>query len=168
MTRSLVGGDMTSPRASVDTQRFGGGYKLLAGIAVTMGVVMALVILLSHRGLYQIYLLRHERLRLDQENTRLAAENARLARTIDRLHHDPVLIQDLIRKELNFVKKDEIIFQFPPDKPETASKLADPNNGKAPPPARGHALSARTAGNSQWVCPPPQRSAKKGPGPRGE
>jgi cell division protein FtsB len=167
MDRSLVGGDMTSPRASIDTQRFWGGYKFLAGIALTMGVVMALVVLLSHRGLYQIYLLRHERLRLDQENSRLAAENARLARTIDRLHHDPVLIQNLIRKELNFVKKDEIIFQFPPAKPETASELADPHNGEAPP-ARVHALSARTVGNSQWVCPPPQKSAKKGPGPRGE
>ena len=159
---------MTSPRASVDTQRFGGGYKLVAGIAVTMGVVMALVILLSHRGLYQIYLLRHERLRLEQENARLAAENARLARTIDRLHHDPVLIQNLIRKELNFVKKDEIIFQFPPEKPETAPELAATHNREAPPPARVHALSARTVGKSQWVCPPPQKSAKKGPGPRGE
>jgi cell division protein FtsB len=168
MIRSLVGGDMTSPRASVNTQRLGGGYKLLAGIALTMGVVMVLVILFSHRGLYQIYRLRHERLRLDQENARLAAENARLARTIDRLHHDPVLIQDLIRKELNFVKKDEIIFQFPPEKPETAPELADTNNGEAPPPARVHALSARTVGNSQWVCPPPQRSAKKGAGPRGQ
>jgi len=167
MVRSLVGGDMTSPRASVDTQRFGGGYKLLAGIALTMGVVMALVILFSHRGLYQNYRLRHERLRLEQENARLEQENDRLARTIDRLHHDPVMIQDLIRQELNFVKKDEIIFQFPPEKPETAPKLADTNNGEAPP-ARVHALSARTVGNSQWVCPPPKRSAKKEAGPRGE
>lgn len=159
---------MTSPRASVDTQRFGGGYKLLAGIALTMGVVMVLVILFSHRGLYQIYRLRHERLRVEQENARLAAENARLARTIDRLHHDPVLIQDLIRKELNFVKKDEIIFQFPPEKPETAPEFADTNNREAPPPARVHALSPRKVGNSQWVCPPPKRSAKKGAGPRGQ
>jgi cell division protein FtsB len=168
MVRSLVGGDMTSPKASLDTQRSGGGYKLLAGIALTMGVVMVLVILFSHRGLYQVYRLQHDRLRLEQENVRLAAENARLARTIDRLHHDPVMIQDLIRQELNFVKKDEIIFQFPPEKPETAPELAATNNGEAPPPARVHALSARTVGNSQGVCPPPKRSAKKGAGPRGE
>ena len=56
-----------------------------------------------------------ERLHLDQENARLAEENARLARTIDRLQHDPEMIQDLIRRELNFVKKNEIIFQLPPD-----------------------------------------------------
>jgi cell division protein FtsB len=168
MVRSLVGGDMTSPRASVDTQRFGGGYKLLAGIVLTMGVAMVLVILFSHRGLYQNYRLRHERLRLEQENARLAAENARLARTIDRLHHDPVMIQDLIRQELNFVKKDELIFQFPPEKPATAPELAASHHGEAPPPARIHALSARNVENSPRVGPPPQRSPTKGAGPRGE
>jgi cell division protein FtsB len=167
MLRSLVGGDMTSPRASVDSQRIGGGYKLLAGIILTMGMVVVLVTLFSHRGVYQIYRLRHERLRLEQENARLAAENARLARTIDRLHHDPVMIQDLIQQELNFVRKDDIIFQFPPEKPEPAPQLAATNNGEAPP-ARVHALSARKVGNSPRVCPPPQRSAKKGAGHRGE
>jgi cell division protein FtsB len=168
MVRSLVGGDMTSPRAVVDTQRFGGGYKFLAGIVLTMGVVMVLVILFSHRGLYQNYRLRNERLRLEQENARLAAENARLARTIDRLHHDPLMIQDLIRKELNFVKKDEIIFQFPPDKPATGPDLAAAKRGEAPPPARVHALSARKVRNSPRVCPPPKRSATKRAAPRDE
>jgi len=159
---------MTSLKALVDTQRFGGGYKLLAGILLAMGVIMALVILFSHRGVYHNYRLRHERLRLEQENTRLAAENARLARTIDRLHHDPVLIQDLIRKELNFVKKDEIIFQFPPEKPATAPEAAGAGLGEAPPPARPQDLAARTVGNSQRVCPPPPKPRKNGAGPRGE
>ncbi|MEJ2672906.1 MAG: septum formation initiator family protein [Deltaproteobacteria bacterium] len=89
---------MTSSGASADTQKLGGGYKLLRWIALPLGVVMVLVVLFSHRGLYQIYHLRQERIRLEQENSRLAAENLRLARTIDRLQHDPVLIQDLIRQ----------------------------------------------------------------------
>ena len=38
MLRSLVGGDMTSSSASVETQKVGGGYKLLAGIVLTMGL----------------------------------------------------------------------------------------------------------------------------------
>jgi len=159
---------MTSPKALLDTQRFGGGYKLLAGILLAMGVVLALVILFSHRGVYQNYRLRHERLRLEQENARLAAENARLARTIDRLHHDPVLIQDLIRKELNFVKKDEIIFQFPPDKKENAPELTGANHGEAPAPARVQDLAARTVGNPPRGCPAPKKPPQKGAGPRGE
>jgi hypothetical protein len=113
---------------------------------------MLLVVLFSHRGLYQIYHFRHERVRLEQENARLAAENARLARTIDRLQHDPVLIQDLIRQELNFVKKNEIIFQFPPEKPAVApGNLA--SGSTDPVSTRVQAISARKVEKSQWVSP---------------
>jgi len=143
---------MTSPSASVETQKGRGGYKFLGWIVLPLGVVMVLVVLFSHRGLYQTILFRHERIRLEQENVRLAAENARLARTIDRLQHDPVLIQDLIRQELNFVKRNEIIFQFPPEKPVAAPE--DPASGN-PDPAltRGQAISARKVDKSQWVAP---------------
>ena len=81
----------------------------------TLGLVFVLVFLVffSHRGLFKIYHLRQERNRLEAENHRLSEENARLARTIDRLHNDPQMIQDLIRRELNFVKKNEIIIQLP-------------------------------------------------------
>ncbi len=67
-----------------------------------------------------------ERQALEQENSRLAAENARLARTIDRLQHDPEMIQDLIRRELNFVKKNEIIFQLPPDRQSNPAEAPAP------------------------------------------
>jgi cell division protein FtsB len=144
---------MTSPSATVETQKVGGGYKLLGWIAVPLGVVMVLVVLFSHRGLYQMYSFGHERQRLEKENARLAAENARLARTIDRLQHDPVLIQDLIRQELNFVKKNEIIFQFPPEKPAVAP--LNPASGSVDPAsAQVHAISARKVVKSQWVSPP--------------
>jgi cell division protein FtsB len=122
---------MTSPPE--ETRKVRSSHKLLAGIALTLGVVMALTLLFSHRGLYQIYRLRSDGLKLEQENIRLETENARLARTIDRLQHDPEMIQDLIRRELNFVRKNEIIFQLPPGGPEKpASSPATPT---AAPPA---------------------------------
>ena len=161
MLRSLVGGDMTSPSSSVETQKVGGGYKLLAGIALIMGVSMVLVILFSHRGFYNVYRFRQEWLRLEQENIRLAAENDRLARTIDRLQHDPEYIQDRIRQELNFVKKNELIFQFPPEKPGTAPNLTATANGETPPPARVQAISERKAGTAKLVSGPPEGSSKK-------
>lgn len=152
---------MTSPSASVETEKVGGGYKLLGWIALPLGVIMVLVVLFSHRGLYQVYRFRHERVRLEQENARLAAENARLARTIDRLQHDPVLIQDLIRQELNFVKKNEIIFQFPPEKPAVTpinSASGTPETSSA---TREQALSARKIEKSQWVSPSEAGSGRK-------
>jgi cell division protein FtsB len=90
----------------------------------TLGLAFVLVFLVffSHRGLFKIYHLRQERNRLEAENRRLAEENDRLARTIDRLHNDPQLIQDLIRRELNFVKKNEIIIQFSTPKKDNEVK----------------------------------------------
>jgi cell division protein FtsB len=168
MRRSPVGGDMTSPSESVETQKVGGGYKILAGIALTVVAVMAMVILFSQRGLYNVYRFGHERARLEQENTRLAAENARLARTIDRLQHDPVFIQDLIRQELNFVKKNEIIFQFPPEKPVTAVDLPAAGKGEALPPAKVTVMSAQKLGKPKWTGAPQEGLRKKGAGSRHE
>jgi cell division protein FtsB len=159
---------MTSPNSSVATQKVGGGYKLLAGFALTIGLSMALVILFSHRGFYHVYRFGQEALRLEQENRRLAAENAHLARTIDRLQHDPEYIQDRIRQELNFVKPNEIIFQFPPEKSGTAPDLTAAANGGTPPPTKVQAVSTRKTGTGKGVCGPPEGSAKKKPNHRRE
>lgn len=105
---------MTSATTLVEGLRAKAGHKLLAGVAIVLTLVLAGVVLFSHRGLYQIYHFGQVRQQLEQENARLAEENARLARTIDRLQHDPEMIQEVIRRELNFVKKNEIIFQLPP------------------------------------------------------
>ena len=90
-------------------------HQFLVGVTLSVGLVLAFLVLFSHQSLYRIYRLRLERQSLDQETSRLAAENGRLARTIDRLQHDPEMIQDLIRRELNFIRKNDIIFQLPPE-----------------------------------------------------
>ena len=161
MRRSLVGGDMTSPSSPVETQKGGRNYRLLGGIALAVGVSMVLVILFSHRGFYNVYRFRQDWLRLEQENARLAAENDRLGRTIDRLQHDPEYIQDRIRQELNFVKPNELIFQFPPEKPGTAPNLTATANGGTPPPTKVQVISTRKASTAKWVSGPPEGSSKK-------
>ena len=93
-------------------QKIKSSRKHLIGVSIVLGLALAFIVYCSHRGLCQVYLLKQEQLRLDQENARLAEENTRLARTIDRLQHDPEMIQDLIRKELNFVKPNDIIIQL--------------------------------------------------------
>jgi cell division protein FtsB len=100
------------------------GIKLVTLLALAFGLVLAVLLFCSHRELYRIYHLRHEKIRLDAENHRLAEENQRLARSIDRLHNDPEMIQDLIRRELNFVKKNEIIIQLPSSEEKQPVKAA--------------------------------------------
>ncbi len=159
---------MTSPSASVETQKVGGGYKLLGGIALIVGVSMVMVILFSQHGFYNVFRFRQEGLRLEQENIRLAAENERLTRTIDRLQHDPEYIQDRIRQELNFVKPNEIIFQFPPEKPGTAPRLTAAANRGTPPPTKVQAGSTRKAGTGKRVSGPPRGASQKKPNPHRE
>jgi cell division protein FtsB len=152
---------MTSPNPPVETPKVGGNYKLLGGIALIVGVSMVMVILFSHRGFYNVFRFRQEWLRLEQENARLAAENDRLGRSIDRLQHDPEYIRDRIRQELNFVKKNELIFQFPPEKPATAPNLTATGNGETPSLARVQTISDRKASPAKWVSEPPEKSTKK-------
>ena len=134
---------MTSPTAPFEVASSKGSHRLLTGLVVILGGVILVMVFFSHRGLYQIYRSHQEQLRLDQEN-------ARLARTIDRLQNDPEMIQDLIHQELNFVKKNEIIFQLPPGQrqpsaspsPPAGRPLAEsPAEAGAPPEAGKHPWS---------------------------
>jgi len=104
---------MAGAAAAEGTQKGKKKHHFLAGVALFVGLVLAFLAIFCHQGLYRIYRLRQERQSLEQETNRLAAENHRLARTIDRLRHDPEMIQDLIRRELNFIRKNDIIIQFP-------------------------------------------------------
>ncbi|MEW6657147.1 MAG: septum formation initiator family protein [Thermodesulfobacteriota bacterium] len=104
---------MAGAGAAEGTQKGKKKHHFLAGVALSVGLVLAFLAIFCHQGLYRIYCLRQERQSLEQETNRLAAENSRLARTIDRLRHDPEMIQDLIRRELNFIRKNDIIIQFP-------------------------------------------------------
>ncbi len=113
--------------------KLGGSRTVLAVLTVLFGLALAFFIFFSKQGVFQIYRLKQERQRLEMENARLAQENERLVRTIDRLHHDPEMIQDLIRRELNFVRKNEIIIQFP----EAGPSVPLPPAQEKPPPDAG-------------------------------
>jgi len=138
---------MTSPTDPVNIPKLKDNHKLLLGVILVLGAALVGLVFFSDRGLYPIYRFRQERLHLEQENARLKAENDRLARTIERLQTDPELIQDLIRQELNFVKKNEIIFQLPPEvgvKPQLpagADKAESPLAPQSKPQAGGESAT---------------------------
>ncbi len=157
---------MTSPHIPVLTPLVKGRHKLLAAIVLVLGVVLIAAVFLSHRGLYQIYRFRQEKAHLDQENARLAAENDRLARTIDRLQNDPEMIQDLIRRELNFIKKNEMILQLPPTvggKAAPGAPSAKPGPEAPAPPKNGAPVAAAAAGSRALL----EEAPKPGSAPNG-
>jgi cell division protein FtsB len=129
---------MAGAAAADGTQKGKKKHQFLVGVTLSVGLVLAFLVLFSHQSLYRIYRLRLERQSLEQETARLAAENGRLTRTIDRLQHDPEMIQDLIRRELNFVKKNDIIFQLPPEaRKNQAQARAQANPRRSRPGAGG-------------------------------
>jgi cell division protein FtsB len=130
-----------------------GGRKTFALCAAIFTLAATFIVLFSHHGLYKIYFLRQEKVRLEKENAKLAEESARLARTIDRLRRDPEFIQDLIRRDLNFVKKNEIIIQLPGAEGVKAS-------GEGIPPAQAGSLPKEQVGP---VGPRPQAHNTPGP-----
>ncbi len=125
----------------------------MTGLVVILGGMILVMVFFSHRSLYQIYRSHQEQLHLDQENARLAEENARLGRTIDRLQNDPVMIQDLIHQELNFVKKNEIIFQLPPGQRQSSAAPSPPAGGPlAESPAEAGAPPEAGKHPRPWDC----------------
>jgi len=92
--------------------------------------------LLGSKEIYSLYHLKQEKDILARANLELQDENQRLLKTIDRLQNDPEMIEDLIRRELNFVKKNELIFLLTsegakPPTPVRETPPAVPAKGKA-------------------------------------
>jgi cell division protein FtsB len=143
---------VTEPKG-VGKPRF--NTKSVAAITLVLCVVLIFLVFFSHQGLFKIYRLKQEKARLDAENHKLAEENTRLARTIDRLYNDPEMIQDLIRKELNFVKRNEVIIQLPPreeEMPVKAALLPD----RPPPAANGGTETPKPKGRTRQAPDPPR------------
>ena len=158
---------MTSPPGSNGSPKpnfLKNNPKLLGGVALALGLVLVFAFF-SHQGFFQFYRIQKEKAHLDQEIARLTAENDRLARTIDRLQHDPEMVQDLIRRELNFVKKNEIIFQLPPEtgalnpaKPGSPGKAAPKASGERPLPGAGPRDNASAAPGETAASPKPPKN----------
>jgi len=128
---------VSEPSASEEPGKSGSRAKVVAVVSLALAAGMLVLIFFSHRAISRIYLLSQEKARLEKENEHLAEENLRLARTVDRLHNDPEMIQDLIRRELNFVKKNEIIIQFLTKDDNPSLRAATAPHRPPPEPLRG-------------------------------
>lgn len=72
---------------------------------------MLLLVVFGENGLADLRLLKLERDRLLQKNAELVRENLTLYREIERLKNDPEYLENVARKELGVVAKDELVFK---------------------------------------------------------
>jgi len=73
---------------------------------------LLLVIIFGSNGLVDLIALKKEVHILKEKNEQLSRENLSLYREIDRLKHDLDFIENIARKELGVVRKDELVFEF--------------------------------------------------------
>jgi cell division protein FtsB len=77
------------------------------------------------RGLLRIYHLNKEQLEVQKRLETLKGENLKLVREVDALKNDRRYLESIARRDFGMVRKNEIIYQFPPQ-----SKTDKEKNGK--------------------------------------
>jgi len=83
---------------------------------------LGLLIIFGDYGLVDYKRLKNERDGLIEKNAILTMENLSMSREIDRLKNDPKYVENVVRKELGMIGKDEVIIKL--------KKKQDGNNDK--------------------------------------
>jgi cell division protein FtsB len=83
---------------------------LLAAIICLLSSLL-LFIVFSENGLLDLNRLKAERDQLLQKNETLTQENLSLYREIERLKEDPEYVENVARKELGVIGKDEVVIK---------------------------------------------------------
>ena len=86
--------------------------KCLVAALVVLNVLVLYGILASSRGVRGYRLQQSEVVRLAAITQRLAQDNQRLVSRIRHLKSDPVAQERLVKRELGWVRQDEVIIEF--------------------------------------------------------
>ena len=95
--------------------------NILLVLAIITMCLMLLFIVIGENGISDLYRLKEQKENLSQKNDELKKENITYYREIDRLKHDPRYVEDVARKELGVIGKDEVIIKVKP-KPSDSNK----------------------------------------------
>ena len=95
--------------------------NILLVLAIVTMCLMLLFIVIGENGLSDLYRLKKQKENLSQKNDELKKENITYYREIERLKHDPRYVEDVARKELGVIGKDEVIIKVEP-KPSDSNK----------------------------------------------
>lgn len=89
------------------------GLKTIIGITAVLLFNLLLLIAMGDNGLAELSRLKERQQALAKQNETLAQENADLYRSISRLKHDLIYIENVARNELGMVGKNDLILILP-------------------------------------------------------
>ena len=77
-------------------------------------LILGLVTFFGDKGIFHLFRLQKELVRIKETNVQLEQENAKLKEDVERLKHEKRTIEEIARRELGMVKEGEIVYQFEP------------------------------------------------------
>jgi cell division protein FtsB len=91
-------------------------------LAIMTMLLMLLFIVFGENGLTDLYKLKIKKDSLSEKNEKLKKKNLSLYREIERLKNDPGYVEDVARKELGVIGKDEVVIKVKPKPSVSNSK----------------------------------------------
>ena len=85
--------------------------NILLAVAIVVLFLLLMFILFSEHGLSDLNRLKAERDGLLKKNTEQIQQNLSLCREIERLKNDPEYVENVARKELGVIGKDEVVIK---------------------------------------------------------
>jgi len=86
--------------------------NIMLVLAIMTMCLMLLFIIFGENGLTDLYKLKTKKDNFSKKNEELKTENLSLYREIERLKNDPGYVEDVARKELGVIGKDEVIIKI--------------------------------------------------------
>ena len=85
--------------------------NILLAVAIISMLLMLLFIVIGNNGLTDLYRLKTKKDNLVRKNEALTKKNLSLYREIERMKNDPKYVENVARKELGVIGKDEVIIK---------------------------------------------------------
>ncbi len=104
--------------------------RLLIGLSLALNVVLLYRLVWSDQGMVAYKTLKQQSTAMEARLKDLDTRNLALSREIRLLQADGKYVEKMIRKRLNFVKDNEILYIFPETQAEAATPGAGSDEGK--------------------------------------
>lgn len=107
--------------------------RVVLGLFVALSIFLLVRLFVSEQGYFAYQDLKTEYEALQQRIARLEEKNLGLSREIRLLKEDKRYMESVVRKQMNFVKDNEILYIFPSessDKPAVGASGAVQDEGK--------------------------------------